>query len=100
MRFQEKRLYPSRPHLQALGRVAQWESARFTRERSQVRNPPRPWRTQIWSRRLDSDRRESLERQSAAPLDRPQGQAEGAGDLGLAELCDVAELHDLALAGW
>ncbi len=24
------------------GRVAQWESARFTRERSQVRNPPRP----------------------------------------------------------
>ena len=25
-----------------LGRVAQWESARFTRERSQVRNPPRP----------------------------------------------------------
>ena len=25
------------------GRVAQWESARFTRERSQVRNPPRPW---------------------------------------------------------
>ena len=29
----------------ASGRVAQWESARFTRERSQVRNPPRPpWR--------------------------------------------------------
>src|SRR6187200_471804 len=27
-----------------LGRVAQWESARFTRERSQVRNPPRPLR--------------------------------------------------------
>jgi len=27
---------------QAKGRVAQWESARFTRERSQVRNPPRP----------------------------------------------------------
>src|SRR5438445_11516637 len=26
------------------GRVAQWESARFTRERSQVRNPPRPLR--------------------------------------------------------
>ena len=26
-----------------LGRVAQWESARFTRERSQVRNPPRPF---------------------------------------------------------
>ncbi len=25
------------------GRVAQWESARFTRERSQVRNPPRPY---------------------------------------------------------
>jgi hypothetical protein len=25
------------------GRVAQWESARFTRERSQVRNPPRPF---------------------------------------------------------
>ena len=25
-----------------LGRVAQWESARFTRERSQVRNTPRP----------------------------------------------------------
>jgi hypothetical protein len=29
-------------HPPALGRVAQWESARFTRERSQVRNPPRP----------------------------------------------------------
>jgi hypothetical protein len=28
-----------------LGRVAQWESARFTRERSQVRNPPRPLET-------------------------------------------------------
>ncbi len=28
--------------LDAPGRVAQWESARFTRERSQVRNPPRP----------------------------------------------------------
>jgi hypothetical protein len=26
------------------GRVAQWESARFTRERSVVRNPPRPLR--------------------------------------------------------
>jgi hypothetical protein len=25
------------------GRVAQWESARFTRERSLVRNQPRPW---------------------------------------------------------
>ena len=30
-----------------LGRVAQWESARFTRERSQVRNPPRPLETQV-----------------------------------------------------
>jgi bifunctional DNA primase/polymerase-like protein len=28
--------------IKASGRVAQWESARFTRERSQVRNPPRP----------------------------------------------------------
>ena len=28
--------------INAPGRVAQWESARFTRERSQVRNPPRP----------------------------------------------------------
>ena len=27
---------------QAAGRVAQWESARFTRERSLVRNQPRP----------------------------------------------------------
>jgi hypothetical protein len=32
----------SKRHLQRQGRVAQWESARFTRERSQVRNPPRP----------------------------------------------------------
>ena len=46
-------LTPSRPQAGAAamatpidsvtsGRVAQWESARFTRERSQVRNPPRP----------------------------------------------------------
>ncbi len=34
----------ARPNrLRAPGRVAQWESARFTRERSQVRNPPRPF---------------------------------------------------------
>jgi hypothetical protein len=32
----------ARPTLSLAGRVAQWESARFTRERSQVRNPPRP----------------------------------------------------------
>jgi len=32
----------SRPYNAPSGRVAQWESARFTRERSQVRNPPRP----------------------------------------------------------
>ena len=31
--------------IRASGRVAQWESARFTRERSQVRNPPRPSRS-------------------------------------------------------
>ncbi len=33
---------PRSTRLQDNGRVAQWESARFTRERSQVRNPPRP----------------------------------------------------------
>ena len=32
-----------RCHNAPAGRVAQWESARFTRERSQVRNPPRPF---------------------------------------------------------
>ncbi len=35
-----RRAEPNR--LRPSGRVAQWESARFTRERSQVRNPPRP----------------------------------------------------------
>src|SRR5436190_22437252 len=30
-------------HSSSQGRVAQWESARFTRERSQVRTPPRPF---------------------------------------------------------
>ena len=34
----ERRSYDWRPP----GRVAQWESARFTRERSLVRNQPRP----------------------------------------------------------
>ena len=33
---------PGGARLWPVGRVAQWESARFTRERSQVRNPPRP----------------------------------------------------------
>src|SRR4051794_20599912 len=32
----------------AAGRVAQWESARFTRERSLVRNQPRPCREAAW----------------------------------------------------
>ena len=30
------------PRIPRVGRVAQWESARFTRERSVVRNHPRP----------------------------------------------------------
>ena len=33
---------PSRPIIPSAGRVAQWESARLTRERSLVRNQPRP----------------------------------------------------------
>ena len=38
----------SKPNrLSGPGRVAQWESARFTRERSQVRNPPRPFSRRI-----------------------------------------------------
>src|SRR4051794_4485201 len=42
------------PPLQSLspGRVAQWESARFTRERSQVRNPPRPCKEGAAKRRF------------------------------------------------
>jgi hypothetical protein len=39
------RHHPQMADLQDKGRVAQWESARFTRERSQVRNPPRPLET-------------------------------------------------------
>src|SRR5689334_22465851 len=43
------------------GRVAQWESARFTRERSLVRNQPRPSRSP--SRQISSYRgRTALER--------------------------------------
>lgn len=37
-----RRTLGSANRLDSEGRVAQWESARFTRERSQVRNPPRP----------------------------------------------------------
>jgi hypothetical protein len=41
------------------GRVAQWESARFTRERSQVRNPPRPsWALRQFVRRFRNCRRD------------------------------------------
>lgn len=39
-----------------LGRVAQWESARFTRERSQVRNPPRPLETSPGASRGEAGR--------------------------------------------
>jgi hypothetical protein len=39
-RARQEHAHPNR--INSLGRVAQWESARFTRERSQVRNPPRP----------------------------------------------------------
>jgi len=39
----ERHLAPGH-RISSPGRVAQWESARFTRERSQVRNPPRPSR--------------------------------------------------------
>jgi hypothetical protein len=45
-RWQQREAHDSN-RLGDRGRVAQWESARFTRERSQVRNPPRPLR--IWS---------------------------------------------------
>ena len=37
----------------ATGRVAQWESARFTRERSLVRNQPRPSQS-AWTSRFDA----------------------------------------------
>ena len=37
------------------GRVAQWESARFTRERSLVRNQPRPY-PDSWLYALVSER--------------------------------------------
>jgi hypothetical protein len=52
-----------RPHHDRLaperGRVAQWESARFTRERSQVRNPPRPsWALRQFVRRFRNCRRD------------------------------------------
>jgi hypothetical protein len=80
--------------LQPNGRVAQWESARFTRERSLVRNQPRPWLDQavfsrpgplsnppnsgflphsaLGIRRLETDLLLSQERQGTLVLDRPQ----------------------------
>ena len=42
------------------GRVAQWESARFTRERSQVRNPPRPFLSHPTHHRADHRRSTSV----------------------------------------
>ena len=42
------------------GRVAQWESARFTRERSQVRNPPRPLAEEPTKRRILTTRQPSI----------------------------------------
>src|SRR5215470_18634084 len=65
------------------GRVAQWESARLTRERSLVRTQPRPSRKHLRSLRIG---------------ERPQPDAESlelASDTGVAEGADL----DLALGG-